>query len=451
MATAKNTVLLKPPPAHGPKQQFINQALITPGVNEVWVACGTKFGKTIAASVAISSAAWQKENSIYRWVAPIYTQSKIGLSYCQQILPKPETDTNNSAMELRLRHNGTKIQFYHAQNPVSLEGYGIHGYVFDEAAKMKEEAYSSAKTTTTVTRGPMVFISTPWGKNWFYRKCMEAREEMLRAKHEGRVPSKIFITARTEDNPFVPREAIEIARRSLSARLFRQFFLAEFEDDGGVFTNFRECIYTDDIDVFGDFVQWCDPSAAGAQVVIGADWAKTVDYTCFVAIDIATRKVVGFMRFHKRPYTEAIKNLVRFTRNFKETLCVYHDKTGVGVAIDDQLTYTALPFTGITFSNASKSEMVANLMTAFEQKLIMIPRWETLLSELDSFEVTTGAMGTMHYAAAQGGHDDTIAALMLANSALSYYGNINMSVSYADEGSGKLTDLERYYQDLGED
>lgn len=398
--------------------------------------------------MSISSAAWKKENSIYRWVAPIYTQSKIGLAYCQQILPKDFVEINNSAMEIRLNHNASKIQFYHAQNPVSLEGYGIHGYVFDEAAKMKEDAYGSAKTTTTVTRGPMVFISTPWGKNWFYKRCMEARDEMMRARHEGRVPSKIFITARTEDNPHVPRESIEIARKELPARLFRQFYLAEFEDEGGVFTGFRDCVHTGEIEAFGEFVEWHHEEAAGAQVVIGADWAKTVDYTVFVAIDIATRKVVGFMRFHKRPYTEAVKNLVRFSRKFKEVLCVYHDKTGVGMAIDDQLSYTGLPFTGITFSNSSKSQMVANLMTAFEQKQLYIPLWQTLLNEIESFEVTTGAMGTMHYAAAQGGHDDTIAALMLANAALGYYGNIDMAVSYADEGSGKITDLERYYQDI---
>jgi hypothetical protein len=340
------------------------------------------------------------------------------------------------------------IQFFHAQNPVSLEGYAINGYIFDEAAKMREETYSSAKTTTTVTRGPMVFISTPWGKNWFYRRCMEAREEMMRARHEDRMPTKLFITARTEDNPHVPRESIELARKSLSARLFRQFFLAEFEDDGGVFTGFRECINTDYIEVFGDFVQWYGNNAGQSKVVIGADWAKTVDYTVFVALDTTTRAVVGFMRFHKKPYTEAIKNLVRFSKSFGEVLCIYHDKTGVGMAIDDQLAYTSLPFTGIVFSNSSKSQMVTNLMTAFEQKQIFIPRWETLLSELDSFEVTTGAMGTMHYAAAQGGHDDTIAALMLANAALGYYGNIDFSVNFTDDKQAPLSDLERYYQDL---
>lgn len=448
MATPSSIIRLKPPVAHSPKQQFIMQALVSREVNEIWVACGTKFGKSISAAVSISAAAWQGHNQIYRWVAPIYTQSKIGLNYCQKIFPANEVAINNSQMQITLPHNDTMIQFYHAQNPVSLEGYGIHGYVFDETAKMKEDAYASAKTTTTVTGGPMLFTSTPWGKNWFYRRCMEAREEMLRAHHEGRLPRKIFITARTEDNPHVPRETIETARRELPARLFRQFFLAEFEDNGGVFTGFRDCIYTEHIDVFGDFTQWVHPDSVGSKVVIGADWAKAVDYTVFIAVDVDTRKVVGFMRFHKKPYTEAIKNLVRFAKNFKEVLSIYHDKTGVGMAIDDQLAFTGLPFMGIVFSNSSKSQMVTNLMTAFEQKQIFIPLWQTMITEIESFEVTVGSMGMMHYAAAQGGHDDTIAALMLANSALGYYGNISFEVSYADEVPGKMSALERYYQDF---
>jgi len=448
MVMQSNIVRLKPPAPHSPKQQMIMQTLSSGEINEVWVACGTKFGKTMAASTGLSVAAWSNQRKKFRWVAPIYSQSKIGLEYCSKILPANEIYINNSSMSIKIPHNETAIQFYHATNPYSLEGEAINGYVFDEAAKMKEDAYTSAKTTTTVTRGPMIFISTPLGKNWFYRRCMDAREEMLRARHEGRVPNKIFITARTEDNPHVPRAAIETARRELPARLFRQFFLAEFEDDGGVFTGFRECIYTEEIDVYGDFTKWTHADAAGAKVVIGADWAKTVDYTVFIAIDTTTRRVVGFMRFHKRPYTEAVKNLVRFAKLFKDVLCVYHDKTGVGMAIDDQMEFTGLIFTGITFSNSSKTQMVANLMTSFEQKLLSIPLWNVLLTELDSFEVRTGNMGNMHYEAARGGHDDTVCALMLANAALGYYGNIDMEISYADEAATKPTDLERYYQDI---
>jgi len=417
------------------------------------VACGTKWGKTISASTAIVAGMIAKPRSVFRWVAPIYTQSKIGLGYCKTILPPPpHTALNLSGMELRIPTIDSMIQFYHAQNPVSLEGYGISGYVFDESAKIKEDAYASAKTTVTVTRGTMMFVSTPYGKNWFYRKAMEAREEMERAAYEGRVPKQIFITAPTADNPHVPRESIEAARKAMSPRLFRQFFEASFEDEGSVFTSYRQCIYTPELDVYGDDQAWFSESSKESTVVIGADWAKTLDYCVFVAVDLESRKVVGFQRFHKQAYTEAIRRLVLFSRKFKSCEAVYHDKTGVGMAIDDQLAYTDLNYRGIVFTNASKAEMVNRLITGFEQESLFIPAWPTLLSELEGFEVHSNEIGTLRYGAGGNGHDDTVCALLLAHSALIDYAERQNDLQFLEDIKPQaLTELEQLYQGLSDD
>ena len=446
-------IIIDPPKPHGKKQALIMQAFLHPEIEEIWLACGTKWGKSISASTGIVSAAIQRPKSVWRWVAPIYNQSKIGFQYCRQILPPPpHVGLNMSGLEIKISSLDSTLQFYHAQNPVSLEGYGISGYVFDEVAKMKEDAYASAKTTVTVTRGPMLFISTPWGKNWFYRKCMEAKDEMDRARFEKRLPKKLFLTAPTADNPHVPRESIEAARKSLSARLFRQFFEASFEDEGSVFTNYRDCLCTDEIDIFGDDQTWLSETASNSSVVIGVDWAKTVDYCVFIAIDTSTREVVGFRRFHKQPYTEAIRRLIVFSRKFKEAEAIYHDKTGVGQAIDDQLAYTDLNFIGINFTNASKSEMVNRLITAFEQQSVKIPNWPTLLHELEAFEVTASEIGTLRYQAAGNGHDDTVAALMLAHSALLEYAERQIDLSFLEDLKPQpLTAMEQYYQGLNDE
>lgn len=444
---------IDPPKPHGSKQALIMQAFLHPGVEEIYVACGTKWGKTISASTAIVAGMVGKPRSVFRWVAPIYTQSKIGLSYCRTILPPPpHAFLNMSGMEIKMPSTDSMIQFYHAQNPVSLEGYGISGYVFDESAKIKEEAYASAKTTVTVTRGTMLFVSTPYGKNWFYRKCMEARDEMERARHEGRIPKQIFITAPTADNPHVPRESIEAARKALSARLFRQFFEASFEDEGSVFTSYRQCLVTPELDVYGDDQTWLAEAAAKSSVVIGADWAKTLDYCAFIAIDLETRQVVGFRRFHKQPYTEAIRRLVLFARKFGSCDAVYHDKTGVGMAIDDQLAYTELNYRGIVFTNASKAEMVNRLITAFEQKSLLIPAWPTLLAELEAFEVQTNEIGTLRYSASGNGHDDTVCALLLAHSALLDYAERQNDLQFLEDIKPQsLSELETFYQRLSDD
>lgn len=444
--------IIDPPAPHGQKQALIMQALLQPGVEEIWLACGTKWGKTISASAAIVNGVFTKPRAIYRWVAPYYSQSKIGWAYVKTILPPPpHVKLNYAGLQASVPSNGSAIHFYHAQNPVALEGYGIAGYVFDEAAKMKEDVYSSAKTTVTVTRGPMLFISTPLGKNWFHKKCVEAREEMERARYEGRTPKKIFITAPTSDNPHVPRESIESARRNLSARLFRQYYLAEFEDDGDVFPEYRQCIWTDELDLYGDSQKWTASGASEMSVVVGADWAKTVDYCVFTAIDLATRKVVGVQRFHRQAYTEAIRALVLFTRQFKRCEVVYHDKTGVGMAIDDQLAYTDLNYKGITFTNASKSEMVNRLITAFEQQAVFIPRWNLLISELDSFEVQVSSVGLLKYGASSG-HDDSVCSLLLAHTALLDYATTLSDIQYLEDLQPQpLSSLERLYQGLDDD
>jgi hypothetical protein len=436
------------------------EAFLHPGLQETWVACGTKFGKSLGASGGICNALVRKQRGLFRWVAPIYEQSKVGFEYCKRILPpEPHTKPNNSEMAIKIPDLDTLLRFFHAGKPTSLEGHGVHGYVFDEAAKMLEEVRSAAETTTTLTRGPKMFISTPLGKNWFYRGCMEAREEMIRARHEKRAPTKLFIRAKTEDNPFVPRESIEKARRELPARLFRQYYLAEFEDEGAIFPGYRACTDGPRLNLEGEHHIWFHDEAKNAEVVVGVDWAKSVDWTVFIAIDVKTRRVVGFERFHKRTYTEAIRQLVRFTRTFKELTIVYHDKTGVGAAIDDQLACTDLPFHGITFTNAWKSEAVSRLMTTVEQEGIILPDWPILMKEMDSFELKMTVHGKMQFSAPGGQTDDAVMALLLAHSALLHYGEQDVEVRFLEpfvDKDGKplpevLTPLERFYKDLAED
>ena len=449
-------IQISPPKPHSVKQNLIMSAFMVPGITEIYVCSGSKFGKSISAAAGIANGIVSKQGALWRWVAPIYEQTKIGFSYCKDMLP-PEPITKASAgnLEIYIPDIRSSIKFHHAGNPVSLEGQAVSGYVFDEAAKMKEEVYASAKTTRTVTRGPMLFISTPYGKNWFYRKCMEAKEEMARATFEKRMPTKIFITAPTSDNPFVPRQSIEEARAELPARLFRQYFLAEFVDDGSVFTGYQDCMDGTHIDLFGEHQHWFRNDADECDVVIGADWAKMTDWTVFFAISMThgIARVVGFERFHRKTYTEAIRNLVRFSRRFKKVEVVYHDKTGVGVAIDDQLAFTDLNYVGINFTNQSKSEMVNRLMTAFEQKQIIIPKWNVLHSELDSFEVKVNATGSMSYNAANGSHDDTICALMLANQAALQYGDRNLEVKFLEDlpRANSTSTLSNYYNNIIDD
>lgn len=404
---------------HSNKQAIIMNSFFINGLQEIWIASGSKFGKTYAASTAMSLAFPLKKQALWRWIAPVYSQSKIGFKYIKRILPpEPHVRANESSLSLHMPEIDSQIQFFHGQHSESIEGEATSGNVLDEAAKMKEDVYNAVKTTTTVTKGVIVAISTPKGRNnWFYKKCMEAQDEMIRAKHEGRRPKKLYIHAPSSVNPSVSMEILEDARKTMPDRIWRQFFMADFLSDGAVFANVHNCYCTDFLDLPDQFL-WIEDKAIEQEAVIGVDWARSVDFTVFTAINPRTRKTIGIWRMRGVGYPAQIQRLKVFAQKFEQCLVIWHDKTGVGVALDDLLHQTELPFHGITFTNASKNELMVKLMLSFEEESIGIPNIPHLTDELDDIEVKSTLTGLPTYSASAGSHDDLVMSLALCHAGM---------------------------------
>ena len=438
--TTKVQKILQLPEWHSKEQALMmNFYRMDPECRELWAACGTKFGKSLAISTANAQALWVHRMWKMRWIAPIYQQAKIGLDYTKKILPgEPYVTPNLKDLSLYVRNQQNLIEFKSGQNPEDLEGEAINANALDEASKMKPQVYDSAIGTMTMTYGKLAGFSTPRGKNWFYKKCMNAKDEMIWCLKRKRIPTKLFIHAPTRANPNVRIEAIEAARKNLGPRLFSQYYEAEFVDDGAIFVNFRSCIYGEEIEVSGSVQFWKVSNSNQVDVVIGADWAKHTDFTVFTAWGKigGKHKVVGFLRFQSIGYIEAVRELRKFSRCFKSVDIVYHDRTGIGDAVDDILSHTDLNYEGIIFSNTSKSAMVNNLMMGFETEQCSIPNWEEMLKELDSFEVVTSVIGTMRYSAPSGLHDDIVCSMMLGYAASTEF-NQEFRVMYLDELTGQ--------------
>jgi len=436
---------------HSAKQEIIMKAFQYRQVKEIFVACGTKFGKSISASTALTNGIFNKPGGTWRWIAPIYRQAKIGMDYFNSIAPpSPHSELVESKMLMNFPNLESRLEFWHTQRPVDLEGAAVQGQVGDEAAKMPYDAYISANTTTTFTQGLSMWISTPWGKNWFYKKFMEAQERMNWAISKGKIPDMIAVHAPTSANPLVDKNVIDLARRRLSDRMFRQYYLAEFLDDGSVFINFRKCAFGSELQFDDNPTQfWFDKNCSELDVVIGVDWAKHKDYTVFFAIDPMSnpRRVVGFTRFQGVSYTIAVKELWNFTKRFESVGLVYHDKTGVGDAIDDMLAPIPLNIKGISFTNPLKSNLVNSLGLSFELENIQIPNWPELIKELDAFEVLINKLGTTIYNAPMGMHDDTVMALGLANLAATEYAG-EFDVRFLEELPDEKDDIDSYYADM---
>lgn len=404
------------PKAHSESQNKIFQTFVTPNLLEAFVSCGTKYGKTLAASEALAISLPIKKQGLFRWVAPIYSQARIGMHYLTRMLP-PEPWIESNKYGIYVPQTDSRLEFKSGHDPENLEGEACSGYVLDECSKLKEQVYSSARTTVTLTRGPILAISTPRGRNWFYKKCMAAKEEMDWATAKGIPPKRIFITAPTADNPFVPREAIEDARKTLPERLFRQYYLAEFVEDGSVFTNVHNCYCTDAMDMSDQFL-WTAEGSSDESVCIGVDWARNVDFTVFTAVNPKTRRIVGMWRMQGLGYPAQVQRLKIFASKFKSCETIWHDKTGVGVALDDMLGQTELPYRGVTFTNASKNEMMVKLMLSFEAASFLIPQIASVIYELKVIEVNTTMTGLPTYSAPSGANDDIVMSIALAHTAM---------------------------------
>jgi len=449
-------VRLEYPEGHSKKQRLIMGAFQIPGVRKIYVACGTKFGKSLGASVCLSTPALTRPGTTWRWIAPIYEQALVGMGYFSKVLPpRPHSDIKPGAMRIWLPKAKSKIEFWHCKNPMSLEGPGINGNIFDEAAKCPYAAVASAQTTVTFTRGPQMYISTPLGKNWFHQECMAAKEEMEWAVQKGKTPSRIFIHARTEDNPFIDPAVIAEAKRDLTDRLYRQYYLAEFLDDGAVFIGFRDCVQGPLLDVAEGSVQtWIHPDAKEMDVFIGADWAKKEDFLVLTALRLVNGvpELVGFLRFQGVGYVDAMREVYRFKNNFKSVIVLHHDKTGVGEAIDDMLGQMDLNFEGVVFTNSSKAAMVNRLIVAFETGEIKLVNWPELLRELDNYTVVTNELGHSRYSAPKGFHDDIVSSLMLAYSACQdYAGEFKLQFLEDLADSAPKQTVESWYNKIRDD
>lgn len=405
----------------------------------IWLACGTKFGKSIASAGAMCYAMPRFPNSLWRLVTPIFRQTKIGRRYVLNMLPPPPFIKENKAeASIYIPSRNIELQLWSGQNPEDLEGEGVLGQINDECAKMKEQVLTSSRTTWTLTRAQVLNISTPRGRNFFYKGCMRAKEEMERAKFEKREPEEIFLTAPTSDNPHVPRESIDEAKRLLPDRLFRQYYLAEFIEDGAVFPALKidKEIWKNEYMKTGQDEIWIHPDHSNYNIVAGADWAKTQDYTVLTCWDYTKRpfRCVGFYRMQGRRYTDQLITIVKFLRRFKSCDMLYHDKTGLGSVIDDLLSQIPdLVFHGIVFSNASKAEMVNDLIAAIEMEEVIFPWWHELIKEFDSYEVETNALGRMMYQASEGSHDDIVTSCFLGYAACKEYSGKDFDIRFLEE------------------
>jgi len=376
------------------------------------MACGRRFGKTLAASNELSKNALENPSTLNWWVAPTYRQTEIAFEIMAEALkPVLAKPANRSKMRLDIINNSV-IECRSAERYENMRGDGPSFVVFDEASKCPKAAWTEVvRPALADKQGKAIFISTPWGRDWFW--------ELFNRGQDPDFPEWWSHSFPTTSNPFVPASEVEEARLTLPYHVYAQEFLAEFLDDAAtVFRGINEC-------AIGQFKE----PQVGHAYVLGWDPAKYQDYSVFTVVDCNTREVVAFERFNGIEYHRQIdEHLVPLVRKYNEAHVIM-DITGVGDPLLEEVRNRDVGAEGYYFTNTSKKILIDGGVVAIEKQLVTFPPIPELVNELKAFSYSFTKSRNIIYAAPEGEHDDCVISLCLALHGAKIGGQIAYAVS----------------------
>jgi hypothetical protein len=282
---------------------------------------------------------------------------------------------------------GGSIEFWSLENPLAGRSRKYKVAIIDEAAFNRNlwQSWTEAiRPTLTDLKGSAWFMSTPKGKNDFYKLWMRGQTGE---------PDWMSWQMPTITNPFIDPSEIEAARRDLPELAFKQEYLAEFNDNVA--------------NPFGlDYIRICTGQMSNEPAVCyGIDLAKSFDWTVIIGLD-KFGVVCYFDRF-QRPWNETKEIIRRLPR-----AAIKIDSTGVGDPITEDIQRYRGDVHSFKYTSTSKQQLMEGLSAAIHQRKVIFPEG-VIKAELESFEYQMTGTG-VKYTAPPGLHDDCVNALALA-------------------------------------
>ncbi len=194
------------------------------------VCCGRRGGKTTLAIEEIKCKALGKPSRIC-YLATTYGQARdIAWELLKKELRAIIIKENESRLEIKVRTQDDKeslIILRGWESVETLRGLAFDFLVIDEVASMRSfwvNWQEVLRPTLTDTKGEVMFISTPAGFNHFY--------DLYNTELTDKDFKSFHFTS--YDNPFIPKEEIEVAKNQMTPDRFAQEYLADFTKTQGL-------------------------------------------------------------------------------------------------------------------------------------------------------------------------------------------------------------------------
>lgn len=358
---------------------------------------GRRWGKTtMAGALALSNAA---KGGIVGWVAPTYSNSRPLWRFVERaVVTEPQARLRQAEHTVTFP-NGGRLTVFSGDNDVTIRGEAFDFVIVDEAARIREETFADVLLPTLADRnGRMIAISTPKGRNWFWRQYMAGIIDN---------PLNKSFSAPSSANPMESiQRASQLAKNSVSDRTFRQEWLAEFIDDGaGVFRGVLECVRP-----------YCPFPEPGKQYVMGVDWGRTNDSTVFTVICVENSQLVYLGRMADTAYHLQLDRLRRLC-DIWNPYVIIAEANSMGGPLVEALQRMELPVRAFLMTAITKQPLIDSLVLALERQDLGIFDEPTLLLELQAYESQRLPSGILRFGAPPGLHDDCVVSLALAWSA----------------------------------
>ena len=359
------------------------------------VACGRRFGKTELGKIAIIERALRGQ--ICWWLAPTRAMASDVWRDCKRLLsPLAGTDVNNTERRITLPGGGV-LAVRSTHYPDNLRGAGLDFAVLDEAAFMQARVWSEVVRPMLLERqGGALFLSTPFGRNWFWGVYQQGRDPD--------VPEWAAFHHPSADNPLVKPPELAAIRRNTPERVYREEYLAAFiEDAGQVFRGITEAA-TAPMDA---------RPVAGQRYVMGVDWGRDGDYTAITVLDADAARMVALERFTGVGYHLQRGRLAALCERWQPAV-IWAEANSIGSVNIEELQREGLPVRPFTTTARSKAPLIEGLALAVERADIALQPHPVLLDELAAYTLERLPGGGFRYSAPSGGHDDTVISTALA-------------------------------------
>lgn len=382
------------------KQKLIHAACeITDPAFYIVVVAGRRAGKSMAAINQIIYWAMKYPKSKILYVTPSDEQGgniieeMIGADGFESII---KSRKNSKGSRELIFKNDSKITFKSSDSR-SIRGLDSNFVVVDEAAYLNNKVFElDIQPTMAINGKKCLIISTPKGKNWFYKMYLKGLD-----KNEKNHKSFKFLST---DNPMAPKDLIEMFKSQVPEAVFRQEYEGSFEDSAGVFRNIDACCILNSANAPG-------PGEYYAGVDIGLLHDETV-----LTIINGKGEVVFMDRFTGLEVPELKERLLGHLRKWKpRRTLIEENNQGLPIIQDLKRVYNNI--TGFKTTNQSKEELINKLIAAFSSEEIKALNDEEMILQLNSFIFEMTESGKVRYCAASGFHDDIVMSLALAWSA----------------------------------